>query len=242
MNRILFEKHEIGAAGTVVCADQRAEHIRKVLRAWTGQTVRVGLLDGPCGEALIEALAADAVRLRCHFAASLPALPPTDLLLALPRPKVMKRLWAPLAALGVGRIAIVKAAKVERNYFATHWLQPEYYRPLLIEGLQQAGDTRLPQVTVHRRFRPLIEDRLAELFAGCARIVADPAAECRFADLALSTGQRALLAVGPEGGWTPFELDLLQANGFKAVRAGERILRADTACIALLALLQERLG
>ena len=56
----------------------------------------------------------------------------------------MRRLWAQIAALGVGRIILTNAEKVERNYFDTHILAPETYRPLLIEGLQQARDTRLP--------------------------------------------------------------------------------------------------
>ena len=92
-----------------------------------------------------------------------PPRPAIDLLLAAPRPKVMRRLWAQIAALGVGQIILTNAEKVERNYFDTHMLAPDTYRPLLIEGLQQARDTRLPSVSIHRRFRVLIEDELDRL-------------------------------------------------------------------------------
>ncbi len=90
-------------------------------------------------------------------------MPAVDVLLALPRPKVLRRLWAQLAALGVGRIMLTNASRVERNYFDTHVLEAATYRPLLIEGLQQARDTRLPVVSVHRRFRILIEADLSAL-------------------------------------------------------------------------------
>jgi len=81
--------------------------------------------------------------MRCELEAEIPPRPRVDLLLAVPRPKVMRRLWAQIAALGVGQIVLTNAEKVERNYFDTHILTPETYRPLLIEGLQQARDTRL---------------------------------------------------------------------------------------------------
>ena len=97
-----------------------------------------------------------------------PSRPPVDLLLALPRPKVLRRLWAQIAALGVGRIILTNAARVERNYFDTHVLSAACYQPLLIEGLQQARDTRLPAVTVHRQFKVLLEDELDSLSrTGC---------------------------------------------------------------------------
>src|SRR4029453_5948647 len=135
-------------------------HVLNVLKAAPGHDVRVGLLDGPRGVGTVQAADEGAVRLRCRFATEVPPRPRVDLLLALPRPKVMRRLWAQLAALGVGRIMLTNAARVERNYFDTHVLSERVFRPLLIEGLQQARDTRLPIVTVHRQFRILVEDDL----------------------------------------------------------------------------------
>ena len=103
------------------------------------------------------------VALDCVLEAEAPPRPRVDLLLAVPRPKVMRRLWAQLAALGVSRIILTNAERVERPYFDTHVLTPECYRPLLIEGLQQARDTRLPLVSIHRRFKVLVEDELDAL-------------------------------------------------------------------------------
>src|SRR5262245_16142614 len=158
-------------------------------------------------------------------------------MLALPRPKVMRRLWPQLAALGVGHIILTNAERVERHYFDTHILTEASYRPLLIEGLQQARDTRLPLVSIHRQFRILVEDHLGDLPGPSGlRLVADPRASISIASvLSASPAERVLIAIGPEGGWNAFELSLLDANDFQAVGMGPRTLRVDTACIGLLA-------
>jgi RsmE family RNA methyltransferase len=137
-------------------------------------------------------------------------------------------------------VLISNAARVEKSYFETHWLAAEGYTPHLVEGLQQASDTRLPKVTVARSFRKLVEDELDTLCPDTQRLVAHPGAALPLVRTPL-TGQRVLLAVGPEGGWNAFELELLGAHGFSTVGMGPRILRTDTACVALLSLVQERL-
>jgi len=236
VNLILLHPGEVDERGRARVRDHRAGHIRDVLRAQRGDTLRVGLVDGPLGRATLERVDADGVELACAFDADPPPLPPLDLLLALPRPKVMKRLWSQLAALGVGRIILTNAARVERNYFDTHVLQAEFYTPQLLEGLQQARDTRLPEVSIHRRFRPLVEDELDGLSDAALRLVAQPAGSDDPA--APPDAGRVLLAVGPEGGWVPFELDLLRQRGFRPFSLGPRTLRSDTACIAAIAVAQ----
>ncbi len=242
MNLILLEAGEMGADGLAVVLDGRAAHMGKVLRVGPGARVRVGVVDGGRGTAEVVSVSADGVVLRCEIADPPPPPPPVDLLLAMPRPKVMKRLWAQLAAMGVGRVLVTNAEKVERMYFDTHVLDPSFVRERLVEGLQQACDTRLPVVTVHRRFKVLVEDELDGLCPGACRVVADPSFDRPVsAALADRGGRRVLLAVGPEGGWTAYELDLLASHGFEGVGMGPRILRADTACIALLAQVQAAL-
>jgi 16S rRNA (uracil1498-N3)-methyltransferase len=237
VNLILLEPDEINAAGDAALSGARAAHLLEVLRVEAGHQVRVGVVDGPRGTATVQTTGDEMVALRCELEADLPPRPNVDLLLAVPRPKVLRRLWAQIAALGVGHIILTNAEKVERNYFDTHILTPETYRPLLIEGLQQARDTRLPIVSIHRQFKVLIEDQLAALFESGLRVVADPSATTRLTDVARSSAAaRMLLAIGPEGGWNAFELGLLQAHGFQPAGMGPRTLRTDTACVALLAI------
>jgi 16S rRNA (uracil1498-N3)-methyltransferase len=242
VNLVLVEPHEVGPSGRVSLTDYRARHLLDVLRVTIEQPLRIGIVDGPIGSARVIATSINGVTLACTFDDTVPARPPVDLLLALPRPKIMRRLWAQLAALGVGRIVLTNAERVERNYFDTHVLEPELFRPLLLEGLQQARDTRVPLVSVHRRFRVLIEDELITLSDAPQRFVADPAAGERLPRVIRPAHSgRVLIAIGPEGGWNAFELDLLTAHGFAAVGMGPRTLRADTACIALVALVHDAL-
>ena len=243
MNIILLEQHEAADPAVVCLDDGRSRHIVDVLKATPGQTIQIGIIDGPEGVGTVLSVARGAVTLRCEFESEPSPRPAVDLLLALPRPKVMKRLWAQLAALGVGRILLVNASKVERQYFDTHVLTPDCYRPLLLEGLQQARDTRLPVVSLHRRLKVLIEDELDSMTDEATRLMADPlAANPVGAAIATSRPDRCLLAVGPEGGWTDFERDLLRAHRFHSVSMRPRPLRSDTACIALLALVHEALA
>jgi 16S rRNA (uracil1498-N3)-methyltransferase len=235
MNLILLEAGDMDDSGRAALSDRRATHLLNVLHASQGQAVRIGLVDGPLGTATVVAIHDGVVTLQCVLERSAPPRPDVDLLLALPRPKVMRRLWAQLAALGVGRIMLTNAERVERNYFDTHVLEESTYRPLLIEGLQQAQDTRLPVVSVHRQFKVLVEDDLDALFGYGLRLVADPHATMHVREAVRAhTSQRVLLAIGPEGGWNDFELRLLDAHGFQRVGLGPRTLRVDTACCALL--------
>jgi len=255
MNLLLLEPSELDPDNVATVDGARARHLGHVLRAEPGRSIRVGVIDGPMGTATVVSLDAHQARLACTFESDPPPVPRVDLLLALPRPKVLQRLWAQLAALGVGRIVLTNAARVERNYFDTHILDPAAYRPLLIEGLQQARDTRVPVVSVHRQFRILVEDDLDRLCPQTTRLLADPGGadagvgpcesdgpggtgppylqEAGAGPRARPAHDRILLAVGPEGGWNDFERRLLEARGFCRVSLGPRTLRTDTACIAL---------
>ncbi len=247
MNLVLLEEGELGTDGRLRLSGTRADHLLNVLKVAKGQSVRVGLLDGPRGTARVESIGANAVELTCVLEDKAPPRPRVDLLLAVPRPKVLRRLWAQLAALGVSRVILTNAERVERPYFDTHVLTPGCYRPLLIEGLQQARDTRMPTVSIHRRFKVLVEDELEALSDAGLRLVADPSATSTPREVIRSRvdadgDARVLLAVGPEGGWNDFELRLLDAHGFRPIGMGPRTLRTDTACLALLSLVQDALA
>jgi RsmE family RNA methyltransferase len=158
----------------------------------------------------------------------------------------MKRLWAQLAALGVGRIVLLRAEKVERFYFDSHVLESEFYTKLMIEGLQQARCTHVPEVLVRPLFKPFVEDELDTLFCepDCWRLLADPSGTCKLGAFFQDPERpvRVVLAVGPEGGWTPYERDRLQRHGFRLFGMGPRILRTDTAAIGLISALAECMG
>ena len=231
MNRILFEKGEI-SSGVATFGGVRAEHVLKVLHGEVGQILKTGEVDGPIGTGEITAIENGLVTVRLtHDAEAL--APWVDLILAPPRPRVMKRLLPQLASLGVGRIVLVGAKKVEKDFWGATLLKEEIYRPLLIDGLMQACTTALPTISTVRNFRKWLRDDLDGEFSTSNRIVAHPYGADSRPDCAEKSG-RLLLAVGPEGGWTDEEVALLEEKGFARYSLGPRILRTDTAVVALL--------
>lgn len=235
MNRILFEKDEI-TDGMVTFSDIRAEHILEVLHGEVGQILKTGEVDGLLGTGEITAIENGAVTVRLTHDTPSPQ-PWIDLILAPPRPRALKRLLPQLASLGVGRIVLVGANKVEKDFWGATLLKEENYRPLFVEGLMQAGTTILPRLEVRRNYRKFLTEELDAAFPTSVRIVAHPGA-AGHGGFAPHTQKRPLLAVGPEGGWTDREVAELEAAGFARYSLGSRVLRTDTALIALLAQLQ----
>jgi len=237
MNRILLEPDEVDANGAVCLTGRRADHLLNVLQVVPGRTVRVGILGGTTGSAAVTTVEAGRIRLVCRLDPPVPPGPVPDLLLAVPRPKVLRRLWAPLAELGVRRVVLTNAEQVERVYFDTHWLHPDVIRTEWIKGLeQQAVDTHLPEVRVCKQLKPFIEDELETYAPGSLRLLADPAETVTDVG-SLPAGKHCLVAVGPEGGWSAYERDLFQAHGFQVFSLGPRMLKVDTACVAVLSVL-----
>ena len=230
MNRILFESSEI-ADGIATCSDARSEHILSVLHGEVGQMLKTGELDGKIGTGAIVSIDGPTVAIRVsHSEESL--RPWCDLVLAPPRPRVMKRLLPQLASLGVGTIVLVGAKKVEKDFWGATLLKEENFRPLVVDGLMQAGTSILPRLETRRNFRRFVTDELDALFPTTNRVVGHPGGA---SDLPARREGRLLLAVGPEGGWTDDEVELLESRGFSRYSLGSRILRTDTALVALLA-------
>ena len=248
MNRILFEKGEI-ADGVATFGGERAEHILDVLHGEVGQVLKTGEIDGPIGTGVItdimrlpSSVSSPSVTVRCSHADQSIA-PWIDLILAPPRPRVMKRLLPQLAAMGVGRIFLVGAKKVEKDFWGATLLKEENYRPLLIDGLMQAGTSVLPTLETRRNFRRFVADELDALWPEATRIVAHPYGGERTIERSERSDSRTiLLAIGPEGGWTDDEVEALEAHGFGRLSLGPRILRTDTATVALLARLMPVAG
>ncbi len=234
MNLLLFEKHEC-RQDTLILADRRAEHIVKILRLSVGEYLRVGELNGPVGLGVIEQVSDSSVTLKVDLTDPPPATPATELILALPRPIMLQRILKQATVLGVRRFHLIRSQKVEKSYFHSPVLQPEKIRALLVEGLEQAMDTRLPEVLLYHRFKPFVEDVVPTLEG--TGLLAHPDTKATLLDV---TGKgmadtHLLLAIGPEGGWNAYECERFLEQGFSMFTMGPRILHVDTAVVALLA-------
>ncbi|MDY7228850.1 16S rRNA (uracil(1498)-N(3))-methyltransferase [Hyalangium rubrum] len=235
MNLLLLFDEDFLPDGTARLTGRRAQHAREVLRAEPGETLRVGRLGGLVGTGEVLENTADTLRLRVSLTEPPPERAGVDLLLAIPRPKALKKVLPAVASLGVDRVVLVNAARVEKSYFDSKVLAPAFVQELLLQGLEQARDTRLPEVHVRERFRPFIEDELDTLFGRDAlRLLPHPPARQPLTTTGVERAPRVVLAIGPDGGWVPFEAELLAAHGFHPFTLGPRILRVETAVPVLL--------
>ncbi len=236
MNLILFEPAELAAP--LPRRDPRAVHILDVLRRKVGDTFDAGLVNGPRGKAMLAAIGADALTLTFAWDTTPPPAPePITLLVGLPRPQTARDILRDATALGIGALHFVATEKSEPSYaHSTLWSSGEWRRHVL-DGAQQAFDTRVPAVT-HGRTLP---ETLAALEKISTRFALDNYESPQPLSAASFTAPVAL-ALGPERGWTARDRDALRGHGFALVHLGARVLRTETACLAALALVRSRLG
>ncbi len=232
MNLILLFEEDFVGVDRVCLRGRRLQHVLQVHRAQVGECLCVGRVNGRIGEGEVLALDNERLELRVSWRQNPPPALPVTLLLAMPRPKMLRRIIQTATAMGVKRLILINSYRVEKSYWQTPFLRPQQLHEQVVLGLEQAKDTVLPEVVLEQRFKPFVEDRLPALAAGTQALVAHPKAarECPRA----LTGP-VTLAVGPEGGFIPYEVDKLEEAGFSRVHLGPRILRVENAVPALLA-------
>lgn len=231
MNLLLLDADDFVAPDRVRVSGRRLQHVREVHRAGVGDTLRVGRIDGAVGVGVVEALDDAALTLAVTLDAEPPPPAPLRLLLALPRPKALRRVLQGAAAFGVKELVVLNSWRVEKSFWESPALAPAALRAQLLLGLEQGGDTRLPRVVLRRRFKPFVEDELPALLVGSQGLVAHPAAA---APCPRAVAGHVTLAVGPEGGFIPYEIEALQRAGCVPVSLGPRPLRVEQAVPALL--------
>lgn len=234
MNLLLLGAEEVTADGQVRLEDRRAEHLLRVLGVRVGQTVRAGVEAGAVGEARVTRIDGGAVELELDLAgAPVPRRPTVDLILALPRPQVLHRVLQFSAAMGVGRLDLIRSWRVEKSFFGSPSLRPEKIERQLRLGVEQGVTTHLPEVEIHPRFLDGLESIAARELPGC-RLIGHPGAR-PIERVVGGPFDRAVLAIGPEGGWIDREIETFGALGFRPVALGEWVLRVEAALVAMLA-------
>lgn len=232
MNLLLLEDGDFVAADRALLSGRRLKHLHEVHRAEVGDRLRVGRLDGLMGTGQLLRLDAEQAELSIELDQSAPEKLPITLLLALPRPKMLRRVLQTISAMGVPRLVLLNSYRVEKSFWQTPFLEPAAIREQLILGLEQARDTVLPEIIIEKRFKPFVEDRLQALAADSLGLIGHPGA---YPACPRAVDRAVTLAIGPEGGWIPYEVEKLQEAGLQPVQLGERILRVETAVTALLA-------
>ena len=125
---------------------RRLRHVLDVHRAEVGDELVVGLLGGRIGTGRVTRVDDSLLEMDVRLDRDPPAGLPLTVVLALPRPKVLRRVLHSLSVMGVKRIVLVNAARVEKSYWQSPFLTPEAIDRQLVLGLEQSRDTSLPEV------------------------------------------------------------------------------------------------
>ncbi len=230
MNCILLEKNS-----DCITNNQQINHIKSILKLKAGDSITIGEIGGNIGQATIKSIENNKITLTDK---QLTTAPPHKLdvtvILALPRPKVLRRLIMDMTALGVNKIILINSYCTQKSY----WQSPMLNRldEFIFEGLQQAVDTMPPIIEIQKRFKPFVEDELQALINNHKAIVAHPYANQSWQGYLKKneTDMPKLICIGAEGGWIDYEVDLLQQHGCTAVSLGKRILRTEAVVNVML--------
>lgn len=233
MNLLLLHPDEVDNSQLARLSGRRLEHARDVLRLQSGERVRVGLRGGLLGTAEILWEGPQTLALKVDAKEPPPPRAGVSLVLALPRPKALKRVIPAIASLGVDRVMLVNAARVEKSYFDSKVLTQAFLEELVQLGLEQACDTIGPRLEIRERLKPFVEDELTGWAPlDSVRLIPHPGAKAPLRPV--HPQQHAVLAIGPDGGWVPYEIELFGRHGFAPVSLGPRVLRGEVAVPAVL--------
>jgi 16S rRNA (uracil1498-N3)-methyltransferase len=232
MNLILLFKDDFIDENKVRLAGRRLKHILEVHRVATGERLRVGFSGGLVGTGCVTCLDDTSLEMDVSLVQPPPSPLPLTLILALPRPKVLRRILLSVTAMGVKRIFLLNSFRVEKSFWQSPVLEPGNIEKQLVLGLEQARDTTLPEVFLRPFFKPFAEDEAPALIRGTLPLVAHPGVQ---EPCPRGVRQPVTLAIGPEGGFIPYEVEKLISCGFQAVHLGERILNIEAAVPSLIA-------
>ena len=191
----------------------------------------MGEVNGTMGRGKITTLTDEHATISLELDVLPPKPLPITVILALPRPKMLRRVLQTIAAMGVKNVYLINSTRVEKSFWQSPFLQPQAIEEQLILGLEQAKDTILPSVHLRKLFKPFVEDELTDIVGDSTAIIAHPGAKT---PCPINLNSQVTLAIGPEGGFIPYEVTKLSAIGFDPMHLGPRILRVETAVPALL--------
>ena len=224
MNIVLLDPRQTESPIWMISAKRQLEHLRTHVNVQVGDSLKVGIREGKRYLTEVLSVTEQQIQLQPINEETVPAKLPVTLIVAMPRPKVLRRLVMDSVTLGVEKIILLHSYRVDKSYWQTPFLQQlNQYIDL---GLEQAGDTIAPKIEVYKRFKPFVEDILPTLIrADCPAYVAHPYVEMK---MPAGIQQGCTVVIGPEGGFIPYEIDLLIKNGCQAVSLGNRIIRTET--------------
>ena len=232
---------DLAAGAEIVLPEGAATHLARVLRHEVGDACVLFNGDGRDYHGRIAALGKREVRVAVESVQDVERESPLPLVLlqGIARGEKMDLILQKATELGVHAVhplwsqrSEVKLDEARAEKRHAHW------RSVVASACEQSGRARVPEVSAPRS----LAATLAALAPGGLRLILDPEGELAFATLTVATDAAVLLAIGPEGGWSPLDRQQLRDAGFQGLRLGPRILRTETAGLAAIAALQARFG
>ncbi len=230
MNLLLLDSSE-HEGDRVELSGRRAAHVADVLRAKPGERIRIGVLRESIGTAKVLSISREHLVLGDLTLQPAAPAPRVRLMIALPRPKALRRLLQTVASFGVDHIDLVNAWRVQKSYWDSPALAPDALVEQLWLGCEQGAHVWLPSIKTHRLLMPFLAE--IEEQEG-PRLLAHPGSALWLRDVDTSTGA-VMFAVGPEGGWIEKELASLEGIGFQRISVSKATLRTEIALAATLA-------
>lgn len=211
----------------------QATHLARVLRAQPGQIFDV-VADGFLHRAEVKSVHDDEVTFALHEEQEAEVALPVHLLLAVFKFDHLEWAIEKATELGAARITPVLARRTEKHLAQAAAKRVERWRRIVREASQQSRRTDVPEVddpVTLKLFLPTVDANVKLLLAET-----EEENTIRAALESAPSNASIVLAIGPEGGWTADEMQLFRDSGWQHVTLGPRILRAETAAIAGLAI------
>jgi RsmE family RNA methyltransferase len=232
MNLILLFKEDFSDGSCMVkLKGRRLKHVFEVHRAEKGDTLCVGLEGGKIGVGKVLHIDDKIVEMEVSLDNDPPKKKDVNLILSLPRPIVLKRILLSATSMGVKNIYLINSWRVEKSYWNSPSLNIENIKEQLVLGLEQAKDTILPEISLHKLFKEFVNKDLRNIITNRNAFVAHPD---NTSNVPSALSSPAVIAIGPEGGFIDKEIDTFKDHGFLQINIGERILRVETAVPVLL--------
>ncbi|MDP8212828.1 MAG: 16S rRNA (uracil(1498)-N(3))-methyltransferase [Candidatus Zapsychrus exili] len=232
MNLIILYKNDfIDGTHIARLKDRRFKHIREIHKPKVQESLNVGLIDGKMGQGKVVKIAEDHVDLDVSLRANPPKSIDAIVAIALPRPIMLKRILSYVTSIGIKKIILFNSQRVEKSFWQSSVLKQENLTKYLIEGLEQAKDTILPEVLLRPFFKSFVKNDVTQLLKKTNVFVAHPEASKRCPS---KIKNPATILIGPEGGFIPSEIKSLIDCGVESVNLGKRILKVETATYVVL--------
>ena len=217
---------------------RRIEHIRNILKLREGDNCKAGVLNQGCYSGKVAEICPDKVVIDFDttICENAPAKMPLTLFIAMQRPNTLKKVIHCAVTMGVEKICFFGSYKVEKSYWQSSVLQEKNLQFELDLAMEQCKDPFEPEITFCRYFKSFTEEVLIPFAAENPVFIAHPAGSANnvFEIMQQSSSPRCGLVVGPEGGFTDYEVGRLEEIGLNLLSLGDRVLRTEFALAALL--------